>query len=470
MNFTDPTFFVFFLVVFSLYYLCRTSKQQISVLALASLIFYAWESPMLLGVFACSWLITGLTTYKVAMVEDQRLAKLFAIVGVVANLSLLGFFKYKFLWIQDAVVFGAKDHRSFAEWLLLAPLPIGISFYTFHGISLLVDVYRRGASLPTSGVAGGVLGHLFNSLLYLVFFPQLIAGPIIKAKDFFPQIGYKKIREVDVHGSFKILVTGFFLKCVVANNLAEQTAWMAYPHFLRKSSTDLVFMLYGYSAQIFADFAGYSLIAIGLAKLLGYRLPDNFNFPYLSSSIAEFWRRWHISLSSWLRDYLYVPLGGNRKGVFRTYLNLVVVMVLGGLWHGAAWSFAIWGLWHGVGLALERPWLQTRWMQSGYPAVKGIRIFLVFNFVSLGWLLFKHQEFAHAITYLRLMVSNPNASGGMLALFLISTYAFFVFAYHGVQRYKDNTPAWGKDLIYGFLLFMVLVNSGPSSTFIYFQF
>ncbi|MFN9911764.1 MAG: MBOAT family O-acyltransferase, partial [Pirellulaceae bacterium] len=219
-------------------------------------------------------------------------------------------------------------------------------FYTFHGISLLVDVFR-GRNLETFERDKSLYRHLADTLLYLVFFPQLIAGPIIKAKEFYPQVTLKSIRQVDYQGSVRLLILGLFLKTVVADNLSEQTFWIAYPYFLGKSSADLLLLLYGYSAQIFADFAGYSLIAIGLARLLGYQLPDNFHFPYLASSIGEFWRRWHISLSSWLCDYLYIPLGGNQKGAVRTYFNLIIVMFLGGLWHGAAWSFAIWGLWHG---------------------------------------------------------------------------------------------------------------------------
>jgi alginate O-acetyltransferase complex protein AlgI len=308
LNYSSLTFVAFFCLVFGGYYCVRTAGQQVAVLVLASLAFYAWESAPLLGVFLCAWLVTSLTSYAVSRSSSHAQAKCYATLGVVANLGLLGFFKYKFLWL-GGVAGSTQIPATLGEWLVLAPLPIGISFYTFHGISLVVDVYHKNV-LPQRV---GIRGNLVAPSLYLAFFPQLIAGPIIKARDFFPQVGLKRLGEIDFVACFRILVLGYFLKTVVADNLAEQTAWMAYPHFQRMSSLELVLMLYGYSAQIFADFAGYSLIAIGLAKLLGYRLPDNFNFPYLSASVADFWRRWHISLSSWLREYLYYPLGATAR-------------------------------------------------------------------------------------------------------------------------------------------------------------
>ncbi|MFA6922184.1 MAG: MBOAT family O-acyltransferase, partial [Gallionella sp.] len=317
MNYTDSVFFLFFIVTFVSYYLVRNARLQLLILVTASLFFYAWKSAPLLAVFLSSWFVTSLSSYGVLTATGPSRAKLFAAIGVLVNFGLLGFFKYKFLVIQNLPAFPHSSPQTLGEWLILAPLPIGISFYTFHGISLLIDVYRRNASISLD-TRGGASEHFTDTLLYLAFFPQLIAGPIIKAKDFYPQVGLKRWQHIDFSGSFRMLVSGYFLKSVVADNLSEQTFWIAYPYFQWKSSADLLVLLYGYSAQIFADFAGYSLIAIGLAKLLGYKLPDNFNYPYLSSSISEFWRRWHISLSSWLRDYLYIPLGGSKKGIART--------------------------------------------------------------------------------------------------------------------------------------------------------
>jgi alginate O-acetyltransferase complex protein AlgI len=473
VNYTDNNFIFFFGLTFLAYYLVTSLRMQLLVLVTASLLFYAWESPQLLAIFLCSWVITGLSSYGVFNAGQNLIkAKLFATLGVILNLVLLVFFKYKFLVIQNFQFFTHQPPQTLSDWLILAPLPIGISFYTFHGISLLVDIYR-GSTAIFKGNQSTLFQHLSNTLLYLVFFPQLIAGPIIKAKDFYPQVKLKRFKEIDIEGCFCILIIGFFLKSVVADNLSEQTFWITYPYFQWQSSGDLLFLIYGYSAQIFADFAGYSLIAIGLAKLLGYNLPDNFNFPYLSSSISEFWRRWHISLSSWLRDYLYIPLGGNKKGEVRTYVNLIIVMLLGGLWHGAAWSFAIWGLWHGIGLAIERPLLKHWVYTSSNPILKAIRIILVFNFVSIGWLFFKLQDFDQAWQYISTMINNKSGSLTMInydRAFLLISYGFFVFAYHMLNVYRSSIPNYMRNLAYALMLFLIGTNQGPSTPFIYFQF
>ena len=469
MNYTANAFFLFFAATFFIYYLIKNASGQVLTLVMASLFFYAWESPSLLVVFLSSWFITGLTSYGVLQSSTPSEAKKFATIGVSANLVLLAFFKYKFLMIGNSSAATDPSSHSLGDWLLLAPLPIGISFYTFHGISLLVDAYRGNNAIKIAK-KGGMFRHLSDTLLYLVFFPQLIAGPIIKAKDFYPQVKLKRFQDIDWPGSFRILVTGYFLKSVVADNLAEQTYWIAYPYFQWKSPLDLLLMLYGYSAQIFADYAGYSLIAIGLAKLLGYKLPDNFNFPYISSSVSEFWRRWNISLSSFLRDYLYIPLGGNKHGEVRTYANLIIVMFLGGLWHGAAWSFAVWGLWHGIGLALERPWMGSRFMRSTRPVVRGFRMLLIFNFVTLGWLFFKLQEFSHAWLYLATMIQGNVKGVNVNATYYILVFSAPVFAYHVASLHASKISQGLKNVAYGVMLFFIVTNAGPVTPFIYFQF
>ncbi len=472
MNYTDQVFIVFFLVTFSLYYLASNVKQQLLIIILASLFFYAWEAPLLLVIFLCSWVITGVSSWYVLSSANKNKQKLAAFSGVITNLLMLGFFKYKLLFVADYILSHQGTAQSITDWLILAPLPIGISFYTFHGISLLVDIYRGTASVFVNR-RPKIVEHLSETLLYLVFFPQLIAGPIIKAKDFYPQVSRKRFGDIDFTSCFRLLILGYFLKSVVADNLSEQTFWIAYPYFQWRSSGDLLMMLYGYSAQIFADFAGYSIIAIGLGKLLGYNLPENFNFPYLSSSISEFWKRWHISLSSWLRDYLYIPLGGNKAGNVRTYINLLVVMVLGGLWHGAALSFLVWGLWHGLGLALERPWINSRIYASNNFAVTFTRVFIVFNFVTIGWLFFKLQDFSQALGFMKTLV-HPEA-GGILAInndaaFYILSFSVPVVVYHLFSKFKNSIPRFLKDSMYGVMLFLILTSPGPSKPFIYFQF
>jgi alginate O-acetyltransferase complex protein AlgI len=292
----------------------------------------------------------------------------------------------------------------------------------------------------------------------------------MKAKDFLPQIEIKRFADVDWNHAIRCLILGYFLKMVIANNLQEQTFFMQAPYFHGFSSTNLVFLLFGYSAQIFADFAGYSLIAIGLAKLLGYRLPDNFNFPYISQSVAEFWRRWHMSLSSWLRDYLYIPLGGSRLGPYRTYANLLIVMTLGGLWHGAAWSFAVWGIWHGLGLALERPFLGTRLYAVRNRILAPFRVLGVFVFVSLGWLLFKLTDFADAVGYVLAVGGNWSLPVGWLSVALIALYSLPVLIWHAYHLCKPAFLARLRNPAYSLMIFLIAMNPGRKAAFIYFQF
>jgi len=464
VNYTDEAFLVLFGVTFALYYAARGARQQVWILVIASLIFYAWESPPLLAVFCCSWLLTGALSYLAARAPSEKRARTLTGVGVVSNLALLAFFKYKFLFLAQAT--DAEQIRTVADWLIFAPLPIGISFYVFHAISLLVDSFRGDSTI--SGRSKRVYGHLADTLLYLVFFPQLIAGPIIKAKQFFPQVTYKAFSEVPFRSAFGILTVGFFFKRVVADNLSEQTYWIAFPYFLGRSSIDLLFLLVGYSAQIFADFAGYSLIAIGLAKLLGYTLPRNFDFPYLASSFSEFWRKWHISLSSWLRDYLYIPLGGNKTPGMRTYLNLMVVMFLGGLWHGAAWSFAIWGVWHGLALMAERPFATTRFMTAG-GVCRVVRVLIVFSVVTVGWLFFKLQDAREAFMFLR-SIFTTDVAGVSPSNVLIAIYVLPVFGYHLFSLYRERLNMPGREYVLAAMLFLTIANSGPVASFIYFQF
>lgn len=464
MNYTDPEFPVFFSIFFIIYYSCRSAGLQIAALVLASLLFYSWNAPWLVTLLLLTWAITTITSYAVLKMNSDSVRRRIVTFGVLLNLSILCVFKYKSLIPMQ--YFAGSPFSS----IILLPLPIGISFYTFHGISLLVDVYRGKAISSHFSAATTPKKYAASSLLYLVFFPQLIAGPIVKARYFIPQIGLKRFSDIPWYMACNTLITGFFLKMVIADNLSAITFWIQYPYFEWKSPPELAALLYGYSFQIFADFAGYSLIAIGLAALLGYRLPDNFNFPYSARSISDFWRRWHISLSSWLRDYLYIPLGGNRHGTWRTNFNLMTVMVLGGLWHGAAWSFALWGLWHGIGLVLERPFLSHTNAFAASRIGIALRIILVFNFVTIGWLFFKLQNFSEALLYLRTMITpNPYVTS-RLTLLLIAMFGLPVIIYHVIGAKRFILSSTSSRLIKGAMLFLVVTASGPAVEFIYFQF
>ena len=475
MLFNSVPFVVLVAITFALYYLPVMYRWQLQLLIAASFIFYAYEQPILLTLLIASIAINVVTSYFIAVDGPSR-HRLWAVLGVVLNLGLLLFFKYGPLF---AKTFLGGATTNLGQFLLTIPLPIGISFFTFQGISLVVEVFRNkypgpegeSHSLPRV-VPDNFLQHLRNTALFKSFFPYLVAGPIVKAHEFYPQIKVKRFGEIQWNAAFRALTVGYFLKMVIADNIKDATFWLEYPFFLNDSSPTLIALLFGYSMQIFADFAGYSLIAIGLGHLFGYTLPINFNFPYLSRSFSEFWRRWHISLSTWLRDYLYFPLGGNRHGAVRTYLNLFIVMFLGGLWHGAAWSYAVWGTFHGFALATER--LLKNWVRlPQHWAVNCVRVLIVFSFVTLAWLLFKLPKFEHVIAYLGALFNN-HADTRYVIVACIVTYSLPVIFYYFWHLVRQQ--GWAPQLqryeflLFGALLVGIALNSGSPQKFIYFQF
>ncbi len=473
MLFNSFAFVALVVLTLLLYYRQALAYYQVPMLILASAVFYSYTQPVLLVLLLFSAGINTVCSYHVAK-PDAQSRRAVAVLGVIFNLLVLAFFKYSALLTDLGVL----------ELAVAIPLPIGISFYTFQGISLVVDVFKHKQT-QAAVKQKSFSQHCKNSLLFIMFFPQLIAGPIVKAQDFYPQIRQKFFRDVDLYYAYKTLVMGYFLKSVIADNLKDQTFWIAAPYFSYQSSFTLVVMLVGYSFQIFADFAGYSLIAIGIASLFGYRLPQNFNFPYISRSITEFWQRWHISLSSWLKEYLYIGLlGGNRKTPLRTYFNLIIVMFLGGLWHGAAMSYGVWGLWHGIGLALER--LSSQWLAARNPAISkaglstwftgSLRMCLVFVFVSYGWLFFKLNDFNDVVNYTSAMASNTGFSHNTVVILNIAIYSLPIALYHAAYLAKAHTPrVWEKTrslepLLYAGMLFLIVTNGGIPGEFVYFQF
>jgi alginate O-acetyltransferase complex protein AlgI len=453
------------------YYTSWAKKYQVGILVLASLFFYAYANPWYLLLLLSSATINICCSYKVVYAEKPSSQKKWATGGVVLNLLILSFFKYSKLF---AVTF-LKENSEIGTFLLNIPLAIGISFFTFEGISLLVDVYKQKKKNDfISIVPSSLTEHSKNVLLFITFFPHLIAGPILKAHDFIPQISKKYFKDINWQYCFKHLVLGYFLKMVIADNLKDQTFWITFPYFEGQSSFTLGILLLGYSAQIFADFAGYSLIALGLAGLFGYKLEENFNFPYIAQSFSEFWRRWHISLSTFLKEYLYIPMGGNRKGNFRTYLNLMITMFLGGLWHGAAWSYAVWGSFHGIALAIERFFKQFITLPKWW-VIKFFRTIIVFLFVSLAWLLFKLPQFSDVIKYVGAFFNNTTMYNDYKIITITLIYSFPILIFHLLYLLKNTVLYnWGFKKIefiwYAALLFLIIVNSGNSGSFIYFQF
>ncbi|NJL65953.1 MAG: MBOAT family protein [Microcoleus sp. SM1_3_4] len=502
MLFNSIEFLVFFAIVFALYYLTPLQKFQVPILIIASLIFYSWSAPALVLILLLSIVINATASFQVARISNRKQRFLWAAGGVVLNVLILSLFKYAALLTNFvADVFNiARNEGSIAYLFLTLPLPIGISFYTFEGISLIVDVLTQKdkAEVESSpvGVSPKFAEHLLNTTFFISFFPNLLSGPILKSKTFYPQIAPKYFKDIPVNFVFRSLVVGYFLKMVIADNLKDYTFWVSFPYYQGFGTLTNLTLLFGYSMQIFADFAGYSLIAIGFAAALGYTIPDNFNFPYISRSLSEFWRRWHISLSTWLRDYLYFPLGGNRKGKIRTYFNLMAVMTLGGLWHGAAWSYAVWGIYHGFGLAVERflgfdkskhqspetsP-VATKpiWQQFVFDSLSVLGIFA---FVSLGWLLFKLPKFEEAVDFVVTLARNYQVRPGWSYIIPTLIFSIPVVIYHiphfptwqnlvQPKAAKNGQQFWNiyQDVALGIMLAAIFLNSGSSKQFIYFQF
>jgi alginate O-acetyltransferase complex protein AlgI len=453
MTFASWQFGVFALSVFVLYYLPPVRAYQVQLLVLSSLVFYGYGQPELLALLAVA--VFGTYLFFVLARQDRRL---WLPIGIGFNLALLAFFKYKFLFVGSEP---APTGHPVTDFLLRLPLPIGISFFVFHNISLLVDMTRKEA--PGS--------DLRNVFLYIIFFPQLVSGPITRAEMFMPQIAPKRFSDVAFIDAAKWILTGFFFKLFVANNLNEMTSHMDFPLYEALQTQDRWILVILYSYQIYADFFGYSAIAIGLALLFGYRLPINFNLPYIATSFSEFWTRWHMSLSNWLRTYLYIPLGGNRRGPVRTYLNLLIVMGLGGLWHGAGLSYLLWGLLHGGFLALERPLLallqsiDSIWFRIARAGV-------VFLGVSMLWIFFKLPDFDHASSYLVGMFhpgTTPNPIKLSYSLALI--YSLPVILQHlGFASLVGRRLRVVEPYLYGAMAALAYLEAGPETAFIYFQF
>lgn len=500
MLFNTWTFAAFLAVLFPLYYLLPGAGRisalfQIGLLTVASYVFYAWHTPWLVVILAAStWINAYVALRLVDRAAPPKSRRQWVTLAVVANLAVLAFFKYASLIVASFFPQSLWSHWGFD--LTQIPLPVGISFFTFQGISLVVDIFRskgegiEGLRPPQNTKESAWL--MLRMAFFKAFFPQLVAGPIVKAHEFMYQIAAKTLRNIDWDDAVKKLILGYFFKMVVADNLKEVTVSLSYPAFVGLPGLNLLTLLYCFSFQIFADFFGYSLIAMGLARLFGYQLPINFQFPYLSQSITEFWRRWHISLSTWLREYLYIPLGGNRHGETRTYFNLTIVMLLGGLWHGAAWSYMVWGGAHGLFLVIERFLGVKGTMRpegKASPSHVGacfqilkntLRIFVVFNLVSALWLLFQLPNFSEVLLYLRELFAW-NRGFAPQPIFATAVFSLPVILYHvwgafaptiraSVGRSHPVPFRFAVNTCYAVLLSLIVTNSGSSEAFIYFQF
>ncbi|MFO1059728.1 MAG: MBOAT family O-acyltransferase [Dongiaceae bacterium] len=381
MVFSSIGFLFYFLPVFLLAYLLIPARN--AVLLAFSLLFYAiGEGPFLLVLLG-----SILINYRLALlIEREGGGRRWITVGVIANLGLLGLFKYA------AFVTGAL---GFAP--VLIHLPLGISFFTFHGLSYLIDVQRGDARAERSRV---------DLALYIAMFPQLVAGPIVRFKTIVGELHRRRATTADIAAGIRLLAIGLAQKALLANTLARPVdAIFALPPGQVTAGVAWLGAI-GYGLQLYYDFCGYSLMAMGLARMLGLHFPQNFDHPYASRSVGEFWRRWHITLSQWFRDYLYIPLGGNRRGPWRTCRNLLIVFLLCGLWHGAAWTFVAWGLWHGIFLVAERA---CRGWLPAWPWLRPLGHLYALLVVLVGWVLFRAADFSRAALLLRAMAGLEEA-------------------------------------------------------------
>src|SRR3954468_10165361 len=381
------------------YWTLHSWNARKNLLLVASYIFYgAWNPPFALLLFATTTLDFWLGARIAAAGAGSRKAWLVA--SVTANLSMLGFFKYGNFLLENFQWFLGHVGVAYQPPHLDVFLPIGISFYTFHSLSYTLDVYR-GAAQPTRS--------LRDFLLAVSFFPQLVAGPIVRAADFLPQCDTPPTpRAGRFFWGLALMTLGLFEKVVLADTLLASSAESVFTYGGPLQSLDAWTGALAFAGQIFFDFAGYSTCAIGAALCLGFNLKDNFRFPYAAVGFSDFWRRWHISLSTFLRDYLYIPLGGNRSGAVRAGINLMIVMFIGGLWHGAAWTFVVWGLIHGLCLVLERV-LRAIFKDAAWVQTLGVQVLiglLTYAVVCFTWVFFRASDFPTAARIVAAMLGR----------------------------------------------------------------
>ncbi len=474
MLFPTVEYGLFFVVVFALAWSLRRHRlAHKTLLLIASYAFYAfWDwrfLPLLVGIS----LLAAAVGRALQLIENGRARKSLLVLGIALALGTLVAFKYLGFFASATL-----NLLSLVRWhpgsvsLPEIALPLGISFFVFHAVSLMVDAYRGRIPVTVNALDG---------LLYVAFFPQLVAGPILRAESFLPQLAAAPDPEaIDAARALELIAIGLIKKVLIANVVAARLVDPVFDSIGERSALEAVLAIYGYAAQIYCDFSGYSDIAIGSALLLGYRMPANFDAPYLATSPQDFWHRWHISLSSWLRDYLFIPLGGSRRGGRRTVANLALTMLLGGLWHGAAWTFIVWGVFHGAGLIAHRWWTASKAVfprlvraMAGWPSISRL---LTFHFVCLGWIFFRSRTIDAVWEFFRAL-GRWNASPSISAAVVLAiAIGLLTQLFPPTQRLKlrsrfSRLPVVLQGLAFAAAILLIEV-FGPQGVapFIYFQF
>ena len=471
MLFNSIEFVIFLPIVFLLYWFVfnRNLRLQNAFVLCSSYVFYGWWNWRFLILIAftslCSW-ASGLMIEKYR--EDKRKAKIVNAMNIVVNLLILGVFKYYNFFIHsfaDVFIDGNADGL-----LLNVVLPVGISFYTFQALSYSIDVYR--GKMPATR-------DIVQFFAFVSFFPQLVAGPIERATNLLPQFSKRRIINYEqLTDGLQQALWGLFKKMVIADNLAVYVN-LVFNDVENYSGFPLIWATLFFAFQIYADFSGYSDIAIGTAKIFGFNLMTNFKQPYMSRSIKEFWNRWHISLSSWFRDYVYIPLGGNRVNYFRRCFNLLITFTISGLWHGANWTFVLWGLYYGILLVIEKMMrVKTEKVDEPFRPLQIIRTLCVFVLVSVGWSLFRANSlsdvfyiFNHFATINSGIIGVPLVSIKTFVLLLVLIFILSIVDFSKVTFMK-TTPkkVWQYFIVISLIIGIYVFGAFEEQSFIYFQF
>ncbi|MGL6104546.1 MBOAT family O-acyltransferase [Romboutsia sp.] len=464
--------FVFFPMILTLYYLSNNKYKNYLLLA-ASLFFYAWGEATYVIIMLISILANYICGLMVKEDNSQKLRKIGLIIAILFNVGMLGVFKYTGFFVTNLNMV-LNTHIPVPQIVL----PLGISFFTFQAMSYVIDVYRHDAKVQR---------NLLNLALYISLFPQLVAGPIVRYQTIADQINNRTHTITKFADGVNRFIIGMGKKVIIANSLG-----MLADSVFATPSSDLTIIsswlgIIAYSLQIFFDFSGYSDMAIGLGKMFGFEFLENFNYPYISKSASEFWRRWHISLGSWFRDYVYFPLGGSRKGTLRTYINLFIVWFLTGFWHGADWTFIMWGLYFGLLIGLEKAFLEEKILNKVFQPIR--HLYLLIS-VIIGWVFFRADNAVYAVDFIKVMFgmgTNPLYNGQTLAyindywytLALGIVFSMPVIKYIKGKISSKNTKILNNDITYllhslvltglFFIVILSLVNS-TYNPFLYFRF
>jgi alginate O-acetyltransferase complex protein AlgI len=472
--FPTATFAIFFLLVLPLSWLTMPWPHRWRpFIVLASYVFYSWWDWRFVFLLAGCTLWNQVLAVRIWRSQVQSQRKALLVLALAGNIGLLGYFKYYDFFVSSSDNMAEIVGLDLPLSLKSIVLPVGVSFFTFMAISYVVDAYR-GEFEPTT---------LEKFAVYLSFFPHLVAGPIVRPSELIPQIETPRDpRRVDTSRAFYLIATGLFKKVVIANYLASSIVDQVFAAPGQHSSLEILIAVYAYAVQIYADFSGYTDIAIGIALLLGFQFPQNFDSPYAAVSVQDFWRRWHMTLSRWLRDYVYIPLGGNRGTSLATYRNLMLTMLIGGLWHGAAWTFVVWGGLHGGALAWERWRRERRSPADAARRTTGRHVWaariVTFHFVCFAWIFFRSDSFGAAWDMIVGLFTNWGAPSPLVTTGVLLAIAVGIGSQYLPARIPrllmarfSRLPVLGQATVLALAL-MVTSVLGPEGVapFIYFQF